>query len=209
MLRCRAWSEYGHCQSKLEQVLRDYAVMKGLQAGPDMDDERLAGAERDIGGDWSDEEGEGTPGKKAAGKASAAVVPIDDGPKAGDAEKAAGEDDFGDFAGERSTAQGEQDRRSHTRLPGVGASSMKWLVLTGRQRVLRSISIHALNSCINVGSEGRDWDESKTRISQATAHSRRNQRCQLLADLPVGRFFTSTFQKASQKVEGKSHLNHG
>jgi parvulin-like peptidyl-prolyl isomerase len=105
VLRCRAWSEYGHCQSKLEQVLRDYAVMKGLQAGPDMDDERLAGAERDIGGDWSDEEGEATPGKKAAGKASAVVVPVDDGPKAGDAEKAAGEDDFGDFAGEKSTAQ--------------------------------------------------------------------------------------------------------
>ena len=78
--------------------MRDHAVMKGLQAGPDMDDERLAEKERDIGGDWSDEEGEPAESKKAGAKASATVVPIQDAPKEkhGDGDAA---DDFGDFAG--------------------------------------------------------------------------------------------------------------
>jgi hypothetical protein len=168
VLLCRAWSEYAHCQAKLEQVLRDYAVMKGLQAGPDMDDERLAGAERDIGGDWSDEEGEAITGKKAAGKASAAVVPIDDGPKAGDSEKAAGEDDFGDFAGERSTAHGEQDRMRYSRLPRYWPSLMKWLVQTGRQRVLRSICNlrFAKASLLNAGSIRRRLGRKQDEIVQ-------------------------------------------
>lgn len=72
--------------------------MKGLQAGPDMDDERLAEKERDIGGDWSDEEGEPAEGKKTGAKASATVVPIEAAPKGTDGEEA--QDDFGDFAGE-------------------------------------------------------------------------------------------------------------
>ncbi|GAQ81995.1 hypothetical protein KFL_000970210 [Klebsormidium nitens] len=99
----RAWSEYAHCQSKLEQVLRDYAVMKGLQAGPDMDDERLAEKEREIGGDWSDEEGEPADSKKTGAKASATVVPIEAAPKGTDGEEA--QDDFGDFAAAAPSAQ--------------------------------------------------------------------------------------------------------